>query len=85
MRENGTARIGTSGYHYNHWRGVFYTEDLPKAQWLSYYARNFDTVEINNTFYHLPSAAAFDSWKTRRPMDSVTQSNSIATVPILCG
>jgi len=67
MRGNGTARIGTSGYHYNHWRGVFYPEDLPKAQWLSYYARSFDTVEINNTFYHLPSAAAFDSWKDQAP------------------
>ena len=67
MRQKGTARIGTSGYHYNHWRGVFYPEELPKARWFSYYARHFDTVEINNTFYHLPSAAAFDSWKAQAP------------------
>ena len=67
MHRKGTARIGTSGYHYNHWRGVFYPEELPKPQWLSYYARHFDTVEINNTFYHLPSAAAFDSWKKQAP------------------
>ena len=63
----GTARIGTSGYHYSHWRGVFYPENLPKPQWLSYYAQTFDTVEINNTFYHLPSAAAFDSWRKQGP------------------
>jgi uncharacterized protein YecE (DUF72 family) len=48
------GRIGTSGYHYNHWRGVFYPENLPKAQWLSYYAQTFDTVEINNTFLPPP-------------------------------
>ncbi len=60
-------RIGTSGYHYNHWRGVFYPEDLPKARWFSHYARNFDTVEINNTFYHLPSASTFDLWKEQAP------------------
>lgn len=67
MRQKGTARIGTSGYHYNHWRGVFYPEELPKNRWFSYYARHFDTVEINNTFYHLPTAAAFDSWKAQAP------------------
>jgi uncharacterized protein YecE (DUF72 family) len=67
MAHQGTARIGTSGYHYNHWRAVFYPENLPKAQWLSYYAQTFDTVEINNTFYHLPSAAAFDSWRKQAP------------------
>ncbi|MGN6720325.1 MAG: DUF72 domain-containing protein [Candidatus Binatia bacterium] len=67
MRQKGTARIGTSGYHYNHWRGVFYPDELPKARWFSYYARHFDRVEINNTFYHLPTATAFDSWKKEAP------------------
>ena len=50
----GKLRIGTSGYHYDHWKGVFYPEDLPKTEWFSHYARQFDTVEINNTFYRLP-------------------------------
>jgi uncharacterized protein YecE (DUF72 family) len=66
-RHHGVLRIGTSGYHYDHWRGIFYPEDLPKAGWFVHYARNFDTVEINNTFYHLPSAAAFDAWKEQAP------------------
>jgi uncharacterized protein YecE (DUF72 family) len=59
----GTARIGTSGFHYNHWRRVFYPEELPKSRWFSYYARYFDTVEINNTFYHLPPGPTFDGWR----------------------
>jgi len=63
----GTLRIGTSGYHYDHWKGVFYPENIPKAEWFSYYAKNFDTVEINNTFYRLPSASAFDAWKVQAP------------------
>ncbi len=66
-RHQGTLRIGTSGYHYDHWKGVFYPEELPKAHWFSHYAKNFDTVEINNTFYHLPSTAAIDAWKEEAP------------------
>jgi len=64
---HGIARIGTSGFHYNHWKAVFYPDALPKSKWFSHYAQQFDTVEINNTFYHLPSAAAFDSWKKQAP------------------
>jgi len=60
-------RIGTSGYHYSHWRGVFYPEDLPKKEWFSHYARQFDTVEINNTFYRLPEEAIFDAWGGQAP------------------
>lgn len=63
----GTARIGTSGFHYNHWKKIFYPEALPKSGWFSHYAQQFDTVEINNTFYHLPSVAAFDAWKKQAP------------------
>ena len=67
MSREGTLRIGTSGYHYDHWKGVFYPEDLPKAEWFSYYARNFATVEINNTFYHLPEASTFNAWRRQAP------------------
>lgn len=63
----GALCIGTSGYHYNHWKGVFYPENLPKDQWFSYYARQFDTVEINNTFYRLPEASTFDAWRHQAP------------------
>ena len=61
------ARIGTSGWVYPHWRHVFYPPDLPQKQWFVHYARYFDTVEINNTFYRLPSEATFDAWRQQAP------------------
>lgn len=67
MSRRGAFRIGTSGYHYDHWRGVFYPEDLPKTEWFSHYAGQFDTVEINNTFYRLPEATTFDAWRSQAP------------------
>ena len=57
--------IGTSGWIYEHWRGVFYPERLPQREWLDFYAREFDTVEINFTFYRLPSRETFQSWRDR--------------------
>jgi uncharacterized protein YecE (DUF72 family) len=60
-------RIGTSGYHYNHWRGTFYPEKLPQKQWLSYYLEHFDTVELNNTFYRLPTFDAMNAWRENTP------------------
>lgn len=62
-----TSWIGTSGWIYPHWRGVFYPPHLPQKAWLAYYAGHFDTVEINNTFYHLPGEAAFRRWKEQAP------------------
>jgi uncharacterized protein YecE (DUF72 family) len=56
-------RIGTSGYQYDHWKRIFYPDDLPKKQWFDFYSNHFDTVEINNTFYHLPQAKTFDDWR----------------------
>ncbi len=67
MTARGRFRIGTSGWQYDHWRDVFYPADLPKNQWFAYYVKHFDTVEINNTFYHLPSEATFDSWHDQAP------------------
>jgi len=66
-RQRGVLRIGTSGYQYDHWSGRFYPEGLPKTRWFDHYASQFDTVEINNTFYHLPKATTFDSWRERAP------------------
>ncbi|MDJ0852129.1 MAG: DUF72 domain-containing protein [Myxococcota bacterium] len=60
-------RVGTSGYQYRHWRGVFYPQGLAPADWLAFYAEHFDTVEINNTFYGLPPAATFDRWREATP------------------
>ena len=59
--------IGTSGWHYDHWRDRFYPEKLPKSRWLEFYARFFPTVEINNSFYRLPSEKAFENWRTGSP------------------
>jgi len=42
--------IGTSGWHYEHWRGLFYPEKLPKSKWLEFYVDQFNTVEVNNSF-----------------------------------
>ncbi|MBU0672822.1 MAG: DUF72 domain-containing protein [Candidatus Margulisbacteria bacterium] len=53
---------------YDHWGGgVFYPEDLPKNQWLNYYQKYFDTVELNNTFYHLPKEQTFKNWHKSVP------------------
>lgn len=62
-----SLRIGTSGWTYNHWLGVFYPEDLPKSRWLEHYCRHFDTVEINCSFYRLPREATFSNWRKRAP------------------
>lgn len=65
----GRLRIGTSGYQYNHWQGIFYPPEIRQKDWFAYYTRHFDTVEINNTFYRLPSAQAFDAWREQAPAD----------------
>jgi uncharacterized protein YecE (DUF72 family) len=61
------VRIGTSGWHYKHWRGRFYEEKLPAAKMLPAYLEHFDTVEINNSFYKLPEAETFHCWRESTP------------------
>ena len=63
--------VGCSGWHYEHWRGLYYPQDLPKPKWLSFYAQQFDTVELNNSFYRLPSEQAFGTWRESTPDDFV--------------
>jgi uncharacterized protein YecE (DUF72 family) len=60
-------RIGTSGWHYTDWQKRFYPEKLPKSKWLEHYAKHFDTVEINNTFYHQPKEQTFQNWHKQAP------------------
>lgn len=55
--------VGTSGWHYEHWMGLFYPEKLAKSKWLEFYTQHFITVELNNSFYHLPSEKAFVNWR----------------------
>ncbi len=59
--------IGTSGYSYPEWRGSFYPEKLPAARMLPFYAERFRTVEINNTFYRLPTAKTVGGWAAQTP------------------
>jgi uncharacterized protein YecE (DUF72 family) len=61
------VRIGTSGWHYRHWRGAFYPPDLRTSSYLPFYARRFDCVEINNSFYRLPSREGFAAWRRAVP------------------
>lgn len=59
--------VGTSGWSYTHWRGVFYPDDLPSKDWLAYYASRFDTVELNTTFYRTPRSSSFCGWREHVP------------------
>lgn len=61
--------IGTSGYSYKHWAGRYYPADLKPSEWLRHYLRDFDTVELNNTFYTLPKEETFDAWRKNTPRD----------------
>jgi uncharacterized protein YecE (DUF72 family) len=65
----GAARIvlGTSGWQYRDWRGVLYPAGVPQRRWLEHYAARFDTVELNNPFYRLPSRETFAAWRERTP------------------
>jgi uncharacterized protein YecE (DUF72 family) len=58
-----SIRVGCSGFDYDDWRGAFYPDGLPRSHRLSFYAGVFDTVEINSTFYRLPSVATVDRWR----------------------
>ncbi len=60
---------GTSGWHYDHWRHRFYPGELVKAKWLEFYVTHFTTVELNNSFYQLPSEATFTAWRDSSPAD----------------
>ena len=65
-------RIGCSGWNYQHWRnGVFYPPRCPPRLWLEFYARHFDTVEVNATFYRLPRETAVENWVHESPPEFV--------------
>jgi len=61
------VRIGTSGWHYKHWLGPFYPQGLPAKNMLAWYMQRFDTVELNNSFYHLPTTQTFMAWRETTP------------------
>src|SRR5215218_666681 len=61
------VRIGCSGWQYDSWRGDLYPEGMGQARWLREYARHFDTVEVNSTFYRLASRNAVERWVAETP------------------
>jgi uncharacterized protein YecE (DUF72 family) len=61
------TRIGCSGWNYAHWRGRLYPERLPEARWLEHYAQSFDTVEVNASFYRLPTRKSAERWAEATP------------------
>lgn len=67
MQSTGQVFIGTSGWHYPHWRENFYPPELPTTRWLAYYSERFATVEINNSFYQLPGEETFCQWYATTP------------------
>ena len=65
--KTGRIFLGTSGFSYTEWRGIFYPEDVPSKKFLSYYAQHFKTTEINNTFYRLPTLKLTEGWYAEVP------------------
>lgn len=64
-------RVGTSGWCYGHWKERFYPVGLAQSEWLEYYCHWFNTVEVNNTFYHLPKESSVANWYGQVPVDFV--------------
>ena len=62
-----TTWVGCSGWSYEDWKGRLYDRDLPSSRWLERYADVFDTVEINSSFYRLPTRKAAETWAASTP------------------
>lgn len=67
MKGGENIHVGTSGWHYGHWTGPFYPENLTKKEFLPYYAEHFHTVEVNSTFYGLPQKKTLLTWQKSVP------------------
>lgn len=63
------SHIGCSGYYYREWKGRFYPENLPSTKWLAFYAQHFNTIEINATFYRVPTLRSLGKWYNDTPAD----------------
>ncbi|MDQ4140290.1 MAG: DUF72 domain-containing protein [Bacteroidota bacterium] len=61
--------VGCSGWHYKHWKGIYYPAGTPQADFLKYYLQDFNTVEINNSFYRLPTPETFATWYQSVPVN----------------
>jgi uncharacterized protein YecE (DUF72 family) len=67
VKSDSQIQIGTSGWHYHHWLGPFYPEHTATADFLAFYQQHFHTVEINNSFYHLPAEKTLGDWRDQAP------------------
>jgi uncharacterized protein YecE (DUF72 family) len=65
--ESAALYIGTSGWSYDHWKGVFYPDNINQAQYLEYYLERFGCVELNSSFYHIPRKTTVEGWLRRTP------------------
>ncbi len=63
--------VGTSGYSYKEWKGIFYPEKISPKEMLRFYSGRLNTVEVNNTFYHMPRESVLTSWAAQVPDDFV--------------
>ena len=63
----GSIRVGTSGWSYAHWRGIFYPDRMPAREHFRFYAAEFGTVELNNSFYRQPPLTRFQAWGAEAP------------------
>jgi uncharacterized protein YecE (DUF72 family) len=81
----GGIYIGTSGWSYKSWAENFYPADLPASRHLKFYTTRFPTVEINRTFYRLPTQKAFDDWNRECHLDFCTVSREAERLRILNG
>ena len=59
--------IGCSGFHYKHWKNVFYPEGLPQKKWFDFYCKHFNTLELNVTFYRFPQLSFLQNWHQKSP------------------
>jgi uncharacterized protein YecE (DUF72 family) len=60
-------KIGCSGYHYPEWKGIFYPQDVHQRKWFEYYCQNFNTLELNQTYYKFPRVDVLKKWYARSP------------------
>jgi len=66
---NQKIHIGTSGWSYKHWKGIYYPPKLPAVKWLEFYAETYKTTELNASFYRLPLPQTTINWTKRVPKD----------------
>ena len=69
--DNMKIHVGTSGYGYKEWKGKFYPEKISPGEMLRFYSERLGAVEINNTFYHMPTESVLRSWAEQVPEDFV--------------